>query len=333
PDMIHTLARAVKAVFPPHDDFEFSVEIDPTTVDGDKIHALAEEGLNRASIGIQDFDPVVQEAIGRIQSFDTTDACVGALRDEGVGSLNTDLVYGLPHQDSVSLAGTLEQVLRLAPDRIALFGYAHVPWMSKRQRLIDESVLPDDLARYALAEQAASRFAAAGYEPIGIDHFARPGDGLQEAAASGRVRRNFQGYTDDVCPTLIGVGASSISRFAQGYVQNAHKTADYMRSVGEGRLGGARGHALSEEDRLRARAIEMLMCDFRLDRTALARQFGEMAARLDLVHALVSERFGDLVALSDEALEIRPEGRALTRIIAGSYDAYAPEGVRYSRAT
>ncbi|MDE4275208.1 oxygen-independent coproporphyrinogen III oxidase [Phaeobacter gallaeciensis] len=333
PALIHRLAQAVKAVFPPTPDWEFSVEIDPTLVDRDKIAALAEEGMNRASIGIQDFNPEVQAAIGREQPYEVTRACVEDLREAGITSLNADLVYGLPHQDAARLKDTVEKVLSLAPDRIALFGYAHVPWMAKRQELIDESALPGDAERYDLACAAADQFRAAGYETIGIDHFALPEDGLAKAAKSGHLRRNFQGYTDDRCPTLIGLGASSISRFAGGYVQNAAATPAYVERIEKGQLAGARGHEMSEEDHLRGRAIEMIMCDFRLDRAALEREFGDLSRSIDPDLTAVQARFGDLVTLDGKALEIRPQGRALTRLIASHFDAHKPEGARYSRAS
>lgn len=333
PAMIRRLAQAVKAVFAPAQDWEFSVEIDPTLVDADKIAALAAEGMSRASIGIQDFDPLVQQAIGRIQPFEVTQACVADLRAAGIGSLNADLVYGLPHQTEARMADTAEKVLSLGPDRLALFGYAHVPWVAKRQQLIREQDLPDDRARFQLAAQTAERFAAAGYDAIGIDHFAKPGDSLAAAARGGRLRRNFQGYTDDTCPALIGFGASSVSRFPSGYIQNAAATPAYVQRVEAGQLAGARGHLLSSEDRLRGRAIEMLMCSFRLDRGELRQRFGDLAARLDGELAGLAARFGDLLRLSDEALEILPPGRALTRIIASQFDAHVPEGVRYSRAS
>lgn len=333
PALIHRLAQAVKAVFDHTDDWEFSVEIDPTMVDRDKIAALAAEGMNRASIGIQDFDPLVQQAIGRAQPFEVTEACVQDLRAAGITSLNADLVYGLPHQTPVRMADTVAKVLSLDPDRLALFGYAHVPWVAKRQKLIKEETLPDDLARYELAGLAADRFAAAGYEPIGIDHFAKPGDGLAVAVQSGRLRRNFQGYTDDTCPTLIGFGASSISRFAGGYIQNAAATPAYVQRIEAGQLAGARGHEMTQEDQLRARAIEMLMCEFRLDRAELRLRFADLACGLDADLGLIAARFGDLVRLDETALEILPDGRALTRIMASCLDAHQPEGVRYSRAS
>lgn len=333
PPLIHRLAQALRCAIPPAEGFEFSVEIDPTMVDAEKIDALAAEGLNRASLGIQDFDPVVQGAIGRVQSFAATQACVGMLRAAGVASLNTDLVYGLPHQTDARLADTITQVLTLAPDRVALYGYAHVPWASKRQALIDEAVLPGDLARYHLAALAAERFAAAGFARIGIDHFARPDDGLAQAARAGRLRRNFQGYTDDACPTLIGFGASAVSRYPQGYVQNAPATAAWHQAIAAGGLAGRKGHALSRVDRLRGRAIEMLLCEFRLDVAELAATFGPEAVRLEPVIADAAQRYAGLVAADRRTFAILPEGRPLVRIIASRFDSYLSAGGRFSQAS
>ncbi len=326
PALIHRLAAAIRAAIPPAEGFEFSVEIDPATVDRPRIEALAAEGMTRASLGIQDFDPLVQQAIGRLQSFDATRRAVDDLRDRGIASLNTDLVYGLPHQTETRLAATVEGVLTLDPDRVAIFGYAHVPWASKRQKLIDEASLPGDLDRLRLATLAGDRFAAAGFVRIGIDHFARPGDGLAAAAATGRLRRNFQGYTDDGCPTLIGLGASSISRLPGGYVQNAPATAAWTARVTDGRLPGIRGHALTPGDHVRGRAIEALLCGFRLE-------FGAEADILGPIAAEVAERFGTLVAVDAAGLAIRPEGLPLARIIASAFDAYLAAGGRFSRAS
>ncbi|OWU81738.1 coproporphyrinogen III oxidase [Oceanicola sp. 22II-s10i] len=333
PHLIHRLARAVRAIIPPTADHEFSVEIDPTMVDADKITALAEEGMNRASIGIQDFDPKVQEAIGRIQPFDITKACVDDLRVAGIHSLNADLVYGLPHQDLTRLDDTISKVLGLAPDRLAIFGYAHVPWVSKRQQLIDGDALPKEVERYELAGLAEQRFMDAGFNAIGIDHFARPDDALARAARSGHLRRNFQGYTDDICPTLIGLGASSISRLPSGYVQNAPATAAYIQRIENKTLAGARGHVMSKDDLLRARAIEMLMCDFRLDRGALRRDFGAQAATLAPTLAMIAERYGDLVTLTGDYLAVEPRGRPLTRIIASALDVHLSDNERFSHAS
>jgi oxygen-independent coproporphyrinogen III oxidase len=333
PTLIHHLAAAIRAVLPPAERLDFSVEIDPTHVDRARIEALAAEGMTRASIGIQDFDPLVQRAIGRLQGFEATRRAVDDLRDCGVASLNADLVYGLPHQTEARLADTLERVLALAPDRLALFGYAHVPWAAKRQKLIDEAALPGDVDRFRLASLAAGRLAGAGYRRIGIDHFARPGDGLDVAAREGRLRRNFQGYTEDGCPTLIGLGASSISRFAEGYVQNASATPAWHRRIADGLLPGSRGHALTEEDRLRARAIEMLLCDFRLDFADLADRFGPASEGLRPAALDIARRFEGLVTLSPEALAIHRDGIPLARIIASGFDAHLAAGGRFSRAS
>jgi oxygen-independent coproporphyrinogen-3 oxidase len=333
PATIRRLSRAIKAVLPPTGAFEFSVEIDPTLVNESKIAALHAEGMSRASIGIQDFLPKVQQAIGREQSYATTETCVRSLRAAGATSLNTDLVYGLPHQTVGTIRETVRKVLALAPDRVALFGYAHVPHMSKRQKLIDESALPGDVARYGLVCAAAEMFRDAGYDPIGIDHFARPTDTLAVAAQSGQLRRNFQGYTDDICPSLIGLGASSISRFCEGYVQNAPSTPGYAQRIDAGILAGHRGHWLSPEDKLRARAIEMLMCDFRMDLAALRDAFGAATGELAPVHAAACQRFAGLVTTSSDAIEILPHGRPLARMIASLYDGYATVDATFSKAS
>src|SRR6056297_717701 len=333
PSLIHRLSSAIRDVFVPQETCEFSVEIDPTMVDRDKIEALADQGMTRASIGIQDFDPEVQSAIGRAQPYDVTRACVADLRDAGITSLNADLVYGLPHQTRARITDTIEKVLSLAPDRVALFGYAHVPWVSKRQKLIDEAALPDDLERYALATRAAERFVEAGLTAIGIDHFARPEDDLAQALTTGHLRRNFQGYTADTCQTLIGLGASSISRFPDGYVQNAPATAAYIQRINTGAFPGARGYHMTAEDQLRARAIERLMCAFTLDLDDLGSEFGPVAYGLAPSLGTMAARFAPYVTLDGTRLHIAPEGRPLTRIIASVLDQHVPEGVRYSRAS
>ncbi len=331
PDMIRALATAVKYVIPPAPDFSFSVEIDPTLVDDDKIAALAEMGMTRASIGIQDFATDVQEAIGRKQSYTQTRACVHSLRAAGITSLNADLVYGLPFQTPAKLANTIAKVRALDPDRIALFGYAHVPTFSKRQKLIPNDALPGEEARYHLARQAAQAFIGSGYQAIGIDHFGKPADSLTVAAKSGHLRRNFQGYTDDTCPTLIGIGASSISQFGDGYVQNASATAAYIERVAAGKLSGHRGYAMTPEDRLRAAAINMLMCDFEID---LGKLDAHPNAR-DLlpIHTAILAEFAGFVVATGQGLRITPAGRPLTRIIAQRYDGFSSITAQYSQAS
>ncbi|SES43427.1 oxygen-independent coproporphyrinogen-3 oxidase, partial [Tranquillimonas rosea] len=333
PALIHRLAGALKAAIPPADSFEFSVEIDPTMVDRPKIEVLAAEGMTRGSIGIQDFASEVQKAIGRIQSFETTRACVADLRATGIASLNTDLVYGLPHQSGQRFADTVAKVVELAPDRLAIFGYAHVPWASKRQTLIDEAALPNDAERLRLADLAARLLDAAGYARIGIDHFAKPGDSLAVLAAGGGLRRNFQGYTDDGCATLIGLGASSISRFPQGYVQNAPATAAWQQRIAAGGLAGAKGYRMTDDDLLRARAIELVMCEMRLDLRRLGDEFGDLAERLRPECAGVLAAFGEAVVETADGFAIRPDCLPLTRLVASRLDAQLDAGGRFSRAS
>lgn len=309
------------------------MEIDPTMVDRAKIDALAAQGMTRASIGIQDFDRIVQRTIGRLQPFEITRTCVADLRAAGITSLNTDLVYGLPHQTVARIEDTIDKVLTFEPDRVALFGYAHVPWVSKRQKLIDEDALPDDMARYALAAWAAEQFTGAEMTPVVIDHFARPDDDLALAVTSGRLRRNFQGNTTDTCETLIGLGASSISRFPEGSVQNAPATAAYEQRIASGCLPGARGFTLTQADRLHARAIERLMCSFTLDLEDSRPEFGHRVETLTSQLAEITSRFAPFVQKDGSRIVILPEGRPLTRIIASVFDQHVPEGVRYSRAS
>ncbi|MDO5647554.1 oxygen-independent coproporphyrinogen III oxidase [Paracoccus sp. (in: a-proteobacteria)] len=323
PDMIDRLAGAIFDAFPMAPGGEFSVEIDPSEIDAPRMAALARAGMNRASIGVQDFDPMIQQAIGRPQSFDLTADTVALIRDHGIASLNADILYGLPHQTITRMSDTVQKVLALAPDRVALYGYAHVPWMSKRQVMIPDDSLPDGESRLALFETARDLFVADGFDDIGIDHFARPGDGLADAAAAGRLRRNFQGYTDDPAQVLIGLGASSISRYPQGYAQNAPATGAYTAAVRAGAQPTSRGHIFTPEDHWRGRMIEALMCDFRISLSEIETRFGLTPADQAQIYRPVTDLFGDAVRLTGDALEITDAGRPLTRMIAQALDGYA----------
>lgn len=329
---ITRLARAVFAVAPMSATGEFSVEIDPNEIDDARLAALAEAGMNRASIGVQDFDPMIQKTIGREQSFDITQSAADKLRAHGIRSLNADILFGLPHQTNERIATSIQQLLTLNPDRIALYGYAHVPWMARRQVMIPSDALPRPEERLALFETARKLLVWDGYEEIGIDHFARPEDGLAVAQKAGLLRRNFQGYTDDTAPVLVGLGASSISRFPQGYAQNAPGTSQYVKAVRSGSFATARGHVFKGEDLLRARLIEALMCDFRIDAGEICRTFGLSPAALKEYFAPVSKEFGNLVVIDHRGLEIPPESRPLTRMIARLFDAYAVTAGSHSHA-
>lgn len=332
PDLIHALTIMLRNVAPFDPDIEFSIEIDPTSVDDDKLAAMAECGMNRASIGIQDFDPLVQSAIGREQSFEATSDVIEKLRSLGVNSVNTDIVYGLPHQTEETFAKTLDSVLALDPDRIALFGYAHVPWMAKRQKMIPESALPKPLARFDLFNQASQTFKDQGYQSLGIDHFAKPDDSLAIAARCGKMRRNFQGYTDDRCTALIGLGASSISRFPNGYAQNRAATNAYTSDITSGNWTVARGYSLSVEDKIRARAIEMLMCDLCIDLAVLREEFGERSTIVAPDINTLCEAYPECVEFVNGVLRINDNGFHLTRILASTLDTYQNSAAKHSMA-
>lgn len=321
-DMMRRLAEAVFEAVPMGEGAEFSVEIDPNEIDAARMDALAQSGMNRASIGVQDFDPQIQGVIGREQSYEVTKAAVDMIRARGVASLNADILYGLPHQTPRKIFDSVQKLLSLGPDRVALYGYAHVPWMARRQTMIPSDHLPTPQERLELFETARQLFVADGYDEIGIDHFALPTDGLARAQKAGQLRRNFQGYTDDLAEALVGMGASSISRFPQGYAQNAPATGAHTGAIREGRFSTARGHAFTPEDRMRARLIEALMCDFTVSTAELVQDFGAEPERLAQMLRDCAAQFGDMVTLGPEGLSIPERGRPLTRMIARHFDAY-----------
>lgn len=332
PAQMERLAEAIGAVVPFAEDYEFSVEIDPNEIDGPRLDTLAAAGMNRASIGVQDFDPDIQQTIGRIQSFDITRKAVDMIRERGVDSLNADILFGLPHQTKARMTQSVQKLLSLSPDRVALYGYAHVPWMAKRQQMIPSDALPTPAERLDLFETARHLFLWDSYAEIGIDHFAAQSDGLATAQRAGSLRRNFQGYTDDTAPVLIGLGASSISKFPQGFAQNVSGTSAYTGAVRGKRFATARGHRFTPEDRLRARIIEALMCDFRVSSSELTSAFGVSLDRLNQMYLAASDRFDGVVQITEDGLFIPPKARPLTRMIARAFDAYDMGGTGHSSA-
>ncbi|MEP9354459.1 oxygen-independent coproporphyrinogen III oxidase [Xanthobacter sp. KR7-65] len=317
-----TVMGALRAAFAFAPDAEIAIEIDPRVMDAAKVAVLAREGFNRASLGVQDFDPAVQEAIGRRQSYAETRTVADALRAAGIAALNLDLMYGLPHQDTASVRRTVEEALGLDPDRIAVFGYAHVPWMKKHQALIPEAALPDAAERLAQAELVAERLKAHGYRQVGLDHFAKAADPMARRAEDGTLKRNFQGYTTDDAPVLLGFGASAIGALPQGYVQNLPATPQWHKAVEAGLLPIARGVALTDEDRLRRHVIERLMCDLAVDLDDAAARFGfprgvfapEIAALEPLIDDGLAERRGAVVCVPEAA-------RPFTRVVCAVFDA------------
>lgn len=319
PDQMVRLFAMLEARLPRAPGAETSVEVDPTEIDAARLDALAAAGVTRASLGVQDFEPEVQAAIGRPQSFEQTKFAVDGLRARGIAAINLDLLYGLPHQTEATLTRTIELALSLDPDRLALYGYAHVPWASKRQVMIQEADLPAPAARLALTTMAAGLFARAGYGAVGIDHFARADDPMALAARAGTLRRNFQGYTTDTARTLIGLGASSISQLPQGYVQNAARTADWKARIAQGRLAAVRGHALTPNDRLIGAVIERLLCDFTVDPGA----FHDPRAVARLIGRAARAWPGAVKIGADGILRVPAAARLATRMIALEMDGYA----------
>ncbi len=320
--MMEDLAGTIKELIPFTQSTEFSVEIDPNEIDTARLDVLAAAGMNRASVGVQDFDTEIQQIIGRAQSFEITRNAIEMIRAHGVSSLNADILYGLPHQTNARISASVQKLLSLGPDRVALYGYAHVPWMAKRQQMIPTDALPTPPERLDLYETARDLFLWDNYAEIGIDHFARPEDGLTLARDSGRLRRNFQGYTDDTAEVLIGVGASSISRFPQGFAQNTAATGAHMAAIRAGRFSTARGHVFSSDDNLRGRLIEALMCDFRIDTSEICARFDISRSALLKILQHTDQAFPGLLDFSQDGLSIPPDIRPLTRIIARTLDAY-----------
>jgi oxygen-independent coproporphyrinogen-3 oxidase len=302
---------------------EFAIEIDPRGLSDEMVHALGESGVNRASIGVQDSDPRVQRAINRIQPFSVTRSAVERLRAVGVSNLNIDLVYGLPYQTTNLLRNTIEQAVTLDRDRLAIFGYAHVPHFKKHQALIDADALPGLEARREAFDVAHAMLTNLGYISVGLDHFAKPGDSLARASAMGRLSRNFQGYTTDSAPALIGMGASAISALPQGYAQNAVDVPQYRASVlGEG-LGTAKGISLTNDDRMRAAVIERLMCDLVVDLEKIALQFGQpptvFASDMRSLSTLIAEGF---VTIDGWKITVPSEVRIAVRCVCAAFDKY-----------
>ncbi len=323
PETLADLMGSIRHSFFIRPSAEVAVEIDPRTLSREMIEALALGGVNRASLGVQSFDPAVQRAINRVQSFEATAAATEGLRRAGIAGINFDLIYGLPNQTVASCLDTVEKCVELRPDRFSVFGYAHVPSFKKHQRKIDEAALPDSLERHRQSEAIADALTKAGYVRIGLDHFALPGDRMAVALREGTLRRNFQGYTTDTGNVLLGFGASAIGRLPQGYVQNEVGTRAYSQSIAGGRLATAKGYALTSDDRLRAEIIERIMCDFGADLGPICARHG--AAPEVMLQS--SPRLRDLISdgvieLDGASLAVKDQSRFLVRSVAAAFDAH-----------
>lgn len=316
---------------------EYGIELDPRYCDGDYVRGLAALGFNRVSVGIQDFDPAVQEAVNRIQSVEQTRDVLEAARASGFVSASVDLIYGLPRQTLAGFDETLTQVIDLAPNRVAVYGYAHLPDLFKAQRQIHAHELPDASTRLALFGRALARLSEAGYVYVGMDHFARADDELVRAQVAGTLQRNFQGYSTHGHCDIVGLGVSAIGRVGDSYSQNTRELVDYYAQLDAGHLPVARGLRLDEDDVIRRELIGELMCHGAVDMEAFGHRhrlvFGQyFAAELDRLARLAKD---DLVEVDERQIRVTARGRLLLRIIAMCFDAYLHQGPvsqRFSRA-
>lgn len=334
PDELDLIFGGLREVFNLSPDAEIAAEIDPEVLTRDWVQAAAAHGLNRASLGVQNLAPVVQEAVNRVESFDHIAQCVAWLREARVSSINLDLMYGLPHQTVANTLATVEQILTLRPERLALFGYAHVPWMKTHQQLIDEKALPGPAERLDQSEAAAELLTSQGYVRIGLDHFALPDDSLAKAQADGGLHRNFQGYTTDAAKTLLGIGASSIGNLPQGFVQNAAQELAWRAALDAGHLPIARGVPITADDRFRGEIIERLMCDFEVDLAAVCARHGRTPRDLSAEKARLAEFQADgLVELQGDRIKVTLAGQTVVRTVCAAFDVYFnAEAGRHSKA-
>ncbi|MDP5240121.1 oxygen-independent coproporphyrinogen III oxidase [Uliginosibacterium sp. 31-16] len=336
PEELGKLMASIRQHFELQAGGEFSIEVDPRKVSAEYVALLAQEGFNRMSVGVQDFDPQVQKAVNRIQSVEETRLVIDAARAEGFKSVSVDLIYGLPHQSVERFGKTLDTVLAIQPDRLALYNYAHLPTRFMPQRRINEADLPLADEKLQILQLAIEKLAAAGYVYIGMDHFARPDDELAVAQREGRLQRNFQGYSTHAECDLLAFGVSSISKAGGAFSQNQRDLDAYYAVLDQGALPVMRGWALSEDDILRNAIIQALMCDFALSFPALESRFAirfadYFASELEDLRDLAKAGLLDLDA---QGLVVSAKGRMLVRIIAMVFDRYLRSDQaqrRYSR--
>ncbi|MGV8959188.1 MAG: oxygen-independent coproporphyrinogen III oxidase [Stenotrophomonas sp.] len=334
-ELIHGLRQRFR--FSESDARDYSIELDPRAVEPADMALLAELGFNRASLGVQDFDPDVQQAINRVQGVEETLAVIGACREHGMRSVNVDLIYGLPRQTLEGFSRTLDTVMAVRPDRLAIYGYAHLPHMFKAQRQIADAELPSPEHKLALLGLAVQKLSGAGYQYIGMDHFALPDEDLSQAQRAGELHRNFMGYTTHAQTDLLGLGVSAISRIDNSYSQNPRELAQWEAKIDGGRLPVWRGLELSQDDELRAELIQQLMCHGEVDTRALAARYGvDFDSYFDQeLQALARLQEDGLACYRQGVIRATPQGRPLLRLLAMCFDRYlkAPtQPARYSRA-
>lgn len=315
-------------------DAEIAVELDPRTATEEYIAELERAGVNRASIGVQSYEPKVQEAIHRIQPYETTKQVIGWLRAHNITRINMDLMYGLPLQDTGEIETMIDLTVELQPNRIALFGYAHVPWMKSHQKMIHEEDLPDANERWKQFTLAVERLKERGYVQVGFDHFAHPDDSMARAIDTGDLHRNFQGYTTDSAPAMLGFGASAIGYLPQGYVQNEQPLKAYSQAIYSGVLPVARGIGLNQTDKLRRAIIEDIMCNLSVDLAARTKEYGADMASLDADLQKLQPLTEDAICtVHGHIVTVTETGRPFVRLVASAFDEYLSSGMgRHSKA-
>lgn len=329
PEDLTELMSLIRGSFRLGRDCEIGVEVDPRECSPAHLDALAAAGVNRLSMGLQELDPQVQEAVNRLQTPEQTWGVLEGARSRGIRSVNVDLIYGLPFQTPERFALTLGEVLSMAPDRLALFNFAYLPQSFPHQRVIDAAALPSPDTKLRMLEEAIATLTAAGYVFIGMDHFARPGDPLAQALRDRTLTRNFQGYSTCASTDLVGFGVSSIGEVGGGYAQNLKTVGEYGAALEQGRLPVCRGLVLTDEDVTRRNVILRLMCDFRLDKSAIPDFDRRFASEIEQLRPMADD---GLVEMDRDSIEITPLGRLLVRNIAMCFDAYLGKtAVRYSR--
>ncbi|KRR02266.1 coproporphyrinogen III oxidase [Bradyrhizobium jicamae] len=327
PEVFADLVGAMRSCFIVLPDVEIVVEVDPRTLTEPMTKTMAQCGVTRASLGVQSFDTLVQRSINRIQTFEQTAVAVCRLRQAGISGINFDLIYGLPHQSIDSCLETVEKCVELRPDRLAVFGYAHVPTFKKHQRRIAENTLPDSLERHSQSEAVSDALQCAGYVRIGLDHFALRSDPLAVAQREGRLHRNFQGYTDHQEKVTIGLGASAIGRLPQGFVQNAVATRDYLQCVATGHFATVKGCAISADDRFRAEIIERIMCDLAVDLSRVSHDHGRTVEEAIIDRERFERLLADgVITVEANRLLVAEDSRFLIRSVASTFDAHLAKG-------
>ncbi|MFC1673150.1 oxygen-independent coproporphyrinogen III oxidase [Pseudomonadota bacterium] len=316
------------------DDAEIAVELDPRTATEEYVAGLERAGVNRASIGVQSYEPKVQEAIHRIQPYETTKQVIEWLRAHNINRINMDLMYGLPLQDTAEIETMIDLTVDLQPNRIALFGYAHVPWMASHQKMIKEEDLPDAGERWVQFTLAVERLKKLGYVQIGFDHFAHPDDPMAKAIETGDLHRNFQGYTTDSAPAMLGFGASAIGYLPQGYVQNERPLKGYSQAVYSGVLPAVKGIGLSNADKLHRAIIEDVMCNLTVDLGARCAEYDTDVSTLDADLEKLRPLIDDGICTIDgHTITVTEDGRPFIRLVASAFDEYLGSGAgRHSRA-